>query len=334
MRILMKIAVAAFVVCGVCGVATAAPATIHSSIDSTTMTMGNKTMIRVAVVRDKSQHGQFIVPQDSIVNEVEVVGDISHSVADIGNGRVQETFVIPVQAFLPGPYVLPGMKYAIDGDTIVGNEMPLKVLDVDTRELEKKGLYDYKGVANPDKKFWDFIPDLGELFRRNPWLWWLLGALAALAAAALGVVMYQRKKAGKPILPFIPQKRLLPPYEEAMEAIAALRKTDLVRHGDIKAYYTRLTDIVRRYIWRRYGIGAMEMTSDQINKSVQGLDDVKETDGLSFLLETADFVKFAKMAPSADENERSMLAAEAFVESNKPVEPTPEEVAKNKKEKK
>lgn len=58
------------------------------------------------------------------------------------------------------------MKYVLEGDTLVGDEMPLKVLDVDTRELEKKGLYDYKTVANPDKKFWDFIPDFGEFSER------------------------------------------------------------------------------------------------------------------------------------------------------------------------
>lgn len=118
-----------------------------------------------------------------------------------------------------------------------------------------------------------------------------------------------------------------------MEAIAALRKSNLAAHGDIKGYYTRLSDIVRRYIWRRYEIGAMEMTSAQILSAVNRQDSIKETNGLSFLLETADFVKFAKMAPSTDENERSMQAAEAFIESNKPVEPSPEEASKNKKEK-
>ena len=115
---------------------------------------------------------------------MEVVGEISHSVADLGNGRVQETYVIPVQAFLPGPYVLPGMKYVLEGDTLVGDEMPLKVLDVDTRELEKKGLYDYKTVANPDKKFWDFIPDFGEFFRKNLWIWCARAAAAAQWSAA------------------------------------------------------------------------------------------------------------------------------------------------------
>lgn len=117
------------------------------------MTMGNKTMIRVAVVKDKSQAGHLIAPQDSIVNEVEVAGEISHSVTDLGNGRVQETYVIPVQAFLPGPYVLPGMKYVLEGDTLVGDEMPLKVLDVDTRELEKKDSTTIRQLPIPTRNF-------------------------------------------------------------------------------------------------------------------------------------------------------------------------------------
>ena len=89
MKISTKIAATVIALCSA-ATAAAAPATIRSSIDSTTMTMGNKTMIRVAVVKDKSQAGHLIAPQDSIVNEVEVAGEISHSVADLGNGRVQE----------------------------------------------------------------------------------------------------------------------------------------------------------------------------------------------------------------------------------------------------
>lgn len=333
MKIRTKIAVAALAVFNIAGV-NAAPTTIHATIDSTQMVMGNKTMIRVAVVKDKTTAGVFVEPHDSIVNEVEIVGNVTKSVADLGNGRVQETYNIPVQAFTPGPYVLPGFKYAVDKDTVTSNELPLKVLDVDIRDLEKKNaLYDYKSVAQPDKKFWDFIPDLGEFFRQNKWIWWVIGAILLAALAVLGVVMYQRWKAGKPVLPFIPQKHLLPPYEEAVKSLEALRKAGPSLQGDAKTYYTRLTDIVRRYIWRQYGVGAMEMTSAQILDAVEGNNDIKDTERLSFLLETADFVKFAKMSTSADENERAMHAAEAFIESNKPVEPNPEEESKGKKKK-
>lgn len=330
MKILEKIAVAAIALSSFATVQ-AAPVVVKAAVDSTTIMMGNKTMLRVTVVKDKQQAGHLIVPTDSIIQDVEIAGEQKVTKADIGNGRTQESYEIPIQPFMPGTFVLPGLKYAIDADTTVSNSVSIKVLEADVSKM--KDLYEYKNIANPDKKFWDFMPDFAEFFRNNPWIWWMLGALLLLGLAALGIVMYQRWKAGKPILPFIPQKPLLPPYEEAKEALNDLRKANLPQHGDIKGYYTRLSDIVRRFIWRRFNIGAMEMTSSQIMNSIKTVEDLNGADNLLFLFETADFVKFAKMDASADENERSMTAADAFIESNKPIEPVDDKNSKNKKSK-
>lgn len=98
MKISTKIAATVIALCSA-ATAAAAPATIRSSIDSTTMTMGNKTMIRVAVVKDKSQAGHLIAPQDSIVNEVEVAGEISHSVADLGTAVCRKPTSSPCRRF-------------------------------------------------------------------------------------------------------------------------------------------------------------------------------------------------------------------------------------------
>ncbi len=327
MKISTKIAA---IVIALCSITTAQAATtvVRAAVDSTTIMQGNKTVLRVTVVKDKAQAGRLIVPPDSIINDVDIVGERKVTKADVGNGRTQETYEIPIQPFSPGAFVLPGLKYVVDNDTIVGNSVSIKVLEADVSKMQD--LYEYKTVANPDKKFWDFLPDMDQL----KWLWWVLGAIVALALIALGIVMYQRWKVGKPILPFIAQKPLLPPYDEAQEAFSALRKSNPLAHGDAKGYYTRLTDIVRRYIWRQFGIGAMEMTSSQIMDAVENDGKLNDTDSLQYLLETADFVKFAKMGTSADEDERSMMSAEKFVESNKPVEPTEEESKSNKKSKK
>lgn len=318
------------IVIALCSIATAQAATtvVRAAVDSTTIMQGNKTTLRVTVVKDKAQAGRLIVPPDSLINDVDIVGERKVTKADVGNGRTQETYEIPIQPFSPGAFVLPGLKYVVDNDTVVGNSVSIKVLEADVSKMQD--LYEYKTVANPDKKFWDFLPDMEQL----RWLWWVLGAIVALALIALGIVMYQRWKAGKPILPFIAQKPLLPPYEEAQEAFSALRKSNPLVHGDAKGYYTCLTDIVRRYIWRQFGIGAMEMTSSQIMDAVESNGQLNDVDSLQYLLETADFVKFAKMGTSTDEDERSMMSAEKFVESNKPVEPTEEESKSNKKSKK
>ena len=73
------------------------------------MTMGNKTMIRVAVVKDKSQAGHLIAPQDSIVNEVEVAGESATALPTWATA-VCRNLRHPRAGVSPGPYVLPGMN--------------------------------------------------------------------------------------------------------------------------------------------------------------------------------------------------------------------------------
>lgn len=295
--------------------AVAGPTTVKAAIDSTTMVMGNRSTVRVTVVKDKTLRGSLALPDDSLVWKVEIADQPQLTKSDIGNNREQLNYTFPVQVFEPGEYLIPGLKFVAGGDTVVSNTLSLKVLDVDVSDLEKNGLYDYKDVEQPQSKFWDFLPSMEEL----EWLWWTLGGLLLLALVGLGVWMYRRWKAGKPVLPFIPQKPMLPPYEEAVAALATLKGQRLWERGDAKAYYTSLTDIVRRYIYRRYGVGAMEMTSRQILDAVTCMNEVQRKGDLGNLLETADFVKFAKMETSADENEKAFLSASVFVEENKPV---------------
>ena len=301
--------------------AVAAPPTIKATIDSTTMLMGNKTNVRVTVVKDKTASGELFIPQDTLVKNVEVADSPKQTNTDLGNNREQINYVLPVQSFDPGEYSIPGLTFVCDGDTIVSNSVSLKVLDVDVSELEKNGLYDYKPLEQPESKFWDFLPDAEQL----RWLWWTLGALLLIGLSILAYYLYKRWKAGRPILPFLQKKPLLPPYEEAMLSLKELKAQNVWQRGDCKLYYTRLTDIVRRYISRRYEVGAMEMTSSQILSSVAAIDTVECQNELRALLEIADFVKFAKMSPSTDENEQSYSFAFEFVEKNKPVEmPSPD----------
>ena len=138
--------------------AVAAPPTIKATIDSTTMLMGNKTNVRVTVVKDKTASGELFIPQDTLVKNVEVADSPKQTNTDLGNNREQINYVLPVQSFDPGEYSIPGLAFVCDGDTIVSNSVSLKVLDVDVSELEKNGLYDYKPLEQPESKFWDFLP--------------------------------------------------------------------------------------------------------------------------------------------------------------------------------
>ena len=83
----------------------------------------------------------------------------------------------------------------------------------------------------------------------------------------------------------------------------------------IKEYYTRLTGIIRSYMFRRFGIPAMEMTTyeilDQWERKGMHRDDLK--DRLRELLGLADLVKFAREKPLPSFNEANLNHAYEFV---------------------
>ena len=86
--------------------------------------------------------------------------------------------------------------------------------------------------------------------------------------------------------------------------------------GEIKAYYSDLSEIVRTYIENGLHTPAMEMLTDDI------IDRLKarkiDTAQLSILLNTADMAKFAKAKPTDAENELSIKFAFEFIHQTKP----------------
>ncbi|MDE6858296.1 MAG: hypothetical protein K2J33_06155, partial [Alistipes sp.] len=76
----------------------------------------------------------------------------------------------------------------------------------------------------------------------------------------------------------------------------------------------------------RYGIGAMEMTSDEIIEAMRGVERPRKSAmDLTSILRDADLVKFAKAEPDAEQNENDYTRAYYFVEETKECEVEPGE---------
>lgn len=121
-----------------------------------------------------------------------------------------------------------------------------------------------------------------------------------------------------------------PPHVTAIKQLEKLHNQKLWQSGKYKQYYTGITDILRQYLSSRYPIKAMEMTSKEIINRMQreSLTDVSMK-RLSDTLLTADFVKFAKYTPDADQNEAAYTDAYYFVEETKIGEPVEESPVEN-----
>jgi len=214
-----------------------------------------------------------------------------------------EAYVV-VTSFEEGLHDLPGIQVARwfpDGvtDTLSFDYQQLVVttLPVDTASFE---VHDIKGQIRYPVTFREVLP-------------YILGVLAAAALIALAtwlIIRWRRRKAGEEAA------RKEPAH------IVALRKLDKWRGekhwepAQQKAFYTGVTDVLREYLNARYGVSAMEMTTQEI---FDGLKDVDLPDDLRKdlrdLFDRADFVKFAKHAAEREENASVVPFAVRFVTS-------------------
>ena len=145
-------------------------------------------------------------------------------------------------------------------------------------------------------------------------------------------ILYRTRKAKK-----TGQKRIRrpsePPHVTAIRELEKLQSEKLWQNQRHKLYYTRLTDIVREYIEGRYGVYAMEMTSDEIIQALTELNiPTRSHEQIQRLLSTADYVKFAKYVPDVEDNEMSWNDAYYFVEETKFMAADPSAVPENGKE--
>ena len=149
---------------------------------------------------------------------------------------------------------------------------------------------------------------------------WGIVLLLLLAAAAYALHRWLAKR-GKGFGDLFKPAPPLPPHVAAIQALETLHNQKLWQNNRHKQYYSGLTDILRTYIAARWGIGAMEMTSDEIIEAMrtEELPDKARMD-LTSILRDADLVKFAKATPDAEQNESDYLKAYYFVEETKLVE--------------
>ncbi len=119
----------------------------------------------------------------------------------------------------------------------------------------------------------------------------------------LGAVWaYTTKRKGIGLFEFISPPK--PPWVIAMMKLDALAESDLLKNGEFKEYFDRLTDIHREYIERRFGVQSLELSTTETMENLRDARlDVDETVSAIFigtteeLLRRADLVKFAKFTP-------------------------------------
>ena len=286
-----------------------AQVSVDSEIDSVQILVGEQTAMRVSVSVKPGQEVAFSQwqPQQMIVPGLEVVEMPRVDTTDAGNGFIKLTQHLTLTSFDDTLYLIPPQKVKVDGREYESKSLALKVLTIDVDTLHPNQFFGPKDVQD-------------NLFLWSEWskLFWLAVLVAVLYV--LCWLAWLRLKSNKPLQFKVKIVKRIPPHQKALNEIEKLRSekdTLAMQTSDYKAYYTQLTDTLRKYMQERFGFNAMEMTSAEIIERLKQEEDQSKIQELTMLFETADLVKFAKYTAGMSENDRNLVNAVDFINTTK-----------------
>lgn len=144
-----------------------------------------------------------------------------------------------------------------------------------------------------------------------PPLSWRLVAKVLVAGSLLAVCIWACIFALRHIVRRV-REHIMSPIERAWVELDRLLKKGLPGRGRYKDFYVELTQLVRRYVQRKYGIKAPHMTTEEFLREFKGGEKASH-EALKAFFESADMVKFAgveatpDMADAATESARGYL---------------------------
>lgn len=287
---------------------------VEASIDSIAILIGQQAKLTLSVTAKEGDKIAFQPFKAShyLVPGIEVLRVSKADTTALDNSMVKVSKTLTVTAFDEKLYPISGLWVNVNGKRYTSNNLALKVITVDVDTLHLDKFYPPKDVQD------------------NPFLWsdwkaifWL--SVLAVLLCLIGLYLYARLKQNKPIVAIVRVVKRVPAHQRALSEIDEMKREKLATSDNQKAYYTKLTDTLRRYIEERFGFNAMEMTSAEIIEHLQQQGDKTMIDELKELFETADLVKFAKYSTLMNENDLNLVNAIHFIDHTKSVDKSQEE---------
>lgn len=246
----------------------------------------------------------------SLLNDtVEVRVEHTQSI-DNRDGKHWMRYNLQIQAFDSGRYELPPFNFVVQGKPVESNRIVLNVIPVKAKADDQ--IEPFSDVVPPFEINKADQSILDKEKRKNTIIWILV--ICAFLVAAFLIFMYARYlKTGR----FLLTPKTLSPDAQALKALKKLNSQRLPQKGKTKEYYTRLTDILRSYLKKGFRVKTFEKTSSEILSQIEEDPLISSYyDPLKSIFQTADFVKFAKVNPSEEENERCMEEALDFIKNS------------------
>ena len=281
--------------------------TVTATVDSQSVVIGDWIRYSVEVKHPSAVTVKFPSLKDSIGSFDIVQQDTISRTEQNGEIELKKNFVLSkydAGNFYIRPFVVQFKKGNGKLDSVQSNPIPVEIrgVEVDTSQTIKD--------VKPQLTVPMSVEEIAVY----------IGIVLSLAGLGYGLYYYiqKRKRTAGEIEE--EKKPNIPPHVLALMQLEELEAKRLWQAGEIKAYYSEATEIVRRYFELRYGIMALEMTTGEVMMQLEKFALTKQTFGsIESLLSSADLVKFAKYQPVAVENEQIITRSRMIVEQTKPV---------------
>jgi hypothetical protein len=214
----------------------------------------------------------------------------------------ETTYKLAIACFAPGRHTLPRLRFTVSfgerGDTLSGDTLAVAITSVLPDSMK-----DVHGLK-PAETF------------PNYWLW-LIPAILLLAGVLvwLGRKLYRKLRRLDEVGP-----PPLPPWEEALGALDRLPWREWLAEGQFKRFYYALSEILKRYLERRFEFDAVEQTTTELLASMRA-QKLPMRDEITRFFARCDLVKYAKTVPPTDEAEQAIEQLRDFVVRTKPAPP-------------
>lgn len=268
--------------------------TVEAKADSVKFLIGDQFTLTLRVSSDERTN--IIFPEiGSLIPNFEIINTGgTDTLSDGGKYILERKYVLT--CFDSGSYSIPSLTFMYEKKGMAG------LYPAKTNPLSL-----YFGIPALGKDIIDIKKPLDEPVTFSEYLPYIIIFAAILILGGLIYFYFRRKK---PAAPEQAPERLeprIPAHILALAALDKLKSENLWQKGELKEHYTRLTEILRTYIERKYKILALEMASAEIIEFFEKNTIDKETlEKLVYILDNADMTKFAKQKPDNTINTKTL----------------------------
>jgi hypothetical protein len=281
---------------------------MQSILGSDSMMIGEQVEYTLRV--DANSEVDFVLTpiRDTLSAVLEVLSLLSADTT-VSEGRtvVEQHYLIT--GFESGSQIVPSQEviYSRGGLSDTARSMPL-IINI------------YEPVVDTSQQIRPIKPPINTPLSFKEVFPWAAAGLGTLLIVALAVWLFLRFLKRKNDPDGYHAKALEPAHVIAFRELDKLKEEKIWTQGEVKQYYTCLTEITRHYIERQYDIPAMESTTEEILHAFRksNPDDPLLDEMLKELLELADLVKFAKEDPLPVDNQTNLNNAYLFVQKTYP----------------